>query len=318
MGGLAAGAEMAAAGDPLGMSTVGLVGWVLTTSVVFGAGRDVPVPAGEAFAPSWQQVGFRHDLWNGILADHVDEAGLVDYRAVRSDGRFSEYLYRLANTDPAKVGDAKARLAFWINAYNALVVQGVLHTLPADPAAWSEYSVLDVKVPGVSEPGKGFFVGLRFVVGGRRYALDEIEKAVLLHRSKWFEKKPGHYRDVGVQTPDPRIHFALVCAARGCVALRREAYETAKVDAQLDEAVRRFARDEQRAAFDRMTRTMRVSQLLDWYGEDLIGPRFAPHAASVPKFLARYVEGSDLTRSLAEDTWKIVYIEYDWKLNFRR
>jgi hypothetical protein len=298
------------------MST-GVLLWTFIIGIG-GPGRDVPVPASDTFAPLWDRVGFRHDLLAGPLEDHVDEAGLVDYGAVRKDIRFREYLYRLANTDPAGVGDAKARLAFWINAYNALAIQGVLETLPDDPAQWDDYSVLNVTVPGMKAEGKGFFVGLRFVVGGRRYTLDEIENAVLLQRPEWLEKHPEIYRSVGVRIPDPRIHFALVCCAKGCPRLRREPYDASKVDVQLDDAVRRFVRDQERANFKPSTHTMHVSQLLDWYRQDLTNRRFHPHAESVTKFLSRYVGDSELARSLAEDSWKTTYVEYDWKLNLQR
>ncbi|UCC31571.1 MAG: DUF547 domain-containing protein [Phycisphaerales bacterium] len=291
---------------------------ILLVSSVLGPGRDVPVPKSDAFAKSWEQVGFRHDLWSSVLAEHVDEAGLVDYRAVRSDARFREYLYRLANTNPEKVGDAKARLAFWINAYNALAIQGVLETLPSDPTEWPRYSVLDVAIPGVREQGKGFFRGLRFMIGGRRYTLDEIEQAMLLQKPQWVAEDAAFYRSAGVGRPDPRTHFALVCAAKGCVKLRREAYEAAEIDAQLDDAVRGFTRDRQRVVFDLRSRTMRISLLLDWYREDLTNPRYRPHAASVSEFLSRYVDDSELARSLAEDRWDTTYIGYDWKLNLQR
>ena len=59
-----------------------------------------PYPKGDAFARPWTQVGFRRDLWSRVLAEHVDEGGVVDHRAMRSDDRFREYLYRLANTNP--------------------------------------------------------------------------------------------------------------------------------------------------------------------------------------------------------------------------
>ena len=191
-------------------------------------------------------------------------------------------------------------------------------TVPEDRAQWVKYRVLDVKVPGVAEEGKGSFVGLQFVVGGRRYTLDEIENGVLLQRPDWVSKDPAFYAAVGVETPDPRIHLALVCAAKGCVKLRREAYEGSSIDDQLDDAVRAFVRDRQGAVFDRAKRAMLLTQLLDWYGQDFTDPRFSPHEESVAKFLARYVDDSDLARSPSKDRWKTTFIEYDWSLNARR
>ena len=73
---------------------------ILVVNSVTGSGRDVPVPNSGTFAKSREQAGFRRGLWGSVLAEQVDEAGLVDYRAVRFDDRFREYLYRLANNNP--------------------------------------------------------------------------------------------------------------------------------------------------------------------------------------------------------------------------
>ncbi len=283
----------------------------LTVPAAVCAAMVVPVQNAHAEPPP-------ANLWGVLLQDHVDESGLVDYRALGRDGRFQEYLGYLENTDPASFANDKARLAFWINAYNALAIRGVLRTLPERPSDWAGYSVLDVVVPGVEQKGKGFFRGLRFVVGKREYTLDAIEQAVLLQRPSWVAKDEGFYRSVGMTSPDARIHFALVCCAKGCPVLRREPYDASRIDSQLDDAIRLFSRDRTRVRFDQNARVMRVSQLLDWYSEDLTDPRMLRHAGSVAKFLSRYVDDSDLARSLAVDSWKTVYIEYDWKLNLQQ
>jgi len=280
-------------------------------------GRDLAVPTGDSFARDWDRVHFDHTLYDAGLRAHVNDAGLVDYAAIGKDAGFQEYLYRLANTDPAALAGDKARLAFWINAYNALVIQGVLQALPPKQAEWTRFNVLEVTEPGFEEPGKGFFRGFRFMVGGRRYALDEIEHGVLLQRDEWVKSDRKFYASVGTGTPDPRIHFALVCAAKGCVKLRRGAYTSDAVDEQLDAAIAAFARDEARIRFDRAHKTMQVSQLLDWYGGDLRNPAFVPHAPSVPAFLADYVGDADLARSLRRDSWTVTWIHYDWSLNLQ-
>ena len=281
------------------------------------AGRDIPVPRGSSFAPDWDRAHFDHALLDAALRQHVDDDGLVDYAAIGTDTGFQEYLHRLANTDPVKLSQDKDRLAFWINAYNALVIQGVLHALPPEPSAWSRFNVLEVKERGFKDPGKGFFRGFGFVVGGRRYALDEIEHGVLLQRDEWIKRDRAFYASISAGTPDPRIHFALVCAAKGCVKLRRGAYTGDAVDRQLDAAIAGFVRNEARVRFDRPQRTMHVSQLLDWYGGDLKNPAFARHAPSVPAFLADYVSDTDLARSLRGDSWAMKWIDYDWSLNSR-
>ena len=89
-------------------------------------------------------------------------------------------------------------------------------------------------------------------------------------------------------------------------------------DARLDDAVRGFTRDRQRAVFDLTGWALPISQLLDWYREDPTNPRYQPYAESVPEFLSRYVDDSELARSLAEDRWNTTHTGYDWKLNLQR
>jgi len=288
--------------------------WVVGLAVTAGSGVDVPVPANPSFAENWSKSDFGVDLWAGVLADHVDVDGLVDYAAIGKDRRFLEYLHRLAKTSAADVGDGKARLAYWINAYNACAIYGMVRSLPADRSKWQDFSPLAVKLPGVE--GNGFFVGLRFMIGGVRYTLDEIEKGVILQRRE--ARRPGYDEALTPAGPDPRIHFALVCAAKGCPVLSRRPYRAATVDAQLDEAVRAFAADTRRVVFHRSSRRMEVSQLLDWYGGDLTNPKHEPHAKSVSAFLGRYVEDAALSLSLRTDRWKMTPIEYDWKVNLQR
>jgi len=279
------------------------------------AARDIPIPAKQADWANWDRVHFDHALLDGVLIDHVDASGLVDYAAIRTDPRFDEYLYRLSRTDPAKLVDNHARLAFWINAYNAFVIQGVLEALPSDRSQWSTFSVLAVSEPGPAKQGNAFFRRFKFVVGGRRYALDEIEHGVLLQRDEWTRRKRRRYASIGAGTPDPRIHFALVCAAKGCVKLRRGAYTADKVNEQLDAAVREFTRETAHFWVDAANHTIHLTKLLDWYGKDLTNKTFEPHAKSVPAFLAKYVSNAKLARALRDDQWHIEWILYDWTLN---
>lgn len=277
--------------------------------------RDVPVPHDQSFSAQWdtRELSETHALWTAVLAEHVDEAGLVDYAAIGPDQRYREYLFRLAHTDPGGLPDDAHKLAFWINAYNALAIQGVLETLPADGKKWSSYSVLAVKLEG-----KGFFDGLRFQVGGRRYALDEIEKAVLLRYASAVGDRADHYGLVGPRIPDPRVHFALVCCAKGCPPLRRAAYLGQSIDAELGQVTRRFVADRSRCRVDSRRRVLHVSKLLEWYGGDLTKTSYHPHAESVPAFLGRYAAEPRLAESLSSGPWRIEYLDYDWALNLQR
>ncbi|MCH7812820.1 MAG: DUF547 domain-containing protein [Planctomycetes bacterium] len=294
-----------------------LIGWILLGSagaVGRAAARDVPAERGDGFATEWDRLDLSetHALWTQVLSDHVDEAGLVDYAAIGRDRRYREYLYRLAHTDPGGLPNDDAKRAFWINAYNAVAIRGVLETLPVDTAKWPTYSVEAVQVEGES-----FFRGLRFLVGGVRLSLDELEKALLLRDPAWFDKDPERYGRLAPRRPDPRVHFALVCCAKGCPPLRRWAFRGPALEEQLTEVTRSFASDGGRCRFDLDGRRLAVSMLLQWYGRDFVDQRFAPRAPSVVQFLARYVSDPTLAASLERDSWRLEYLLYDWALNLQ-
>ncbi|MFQ5502164.1 MAG: DUF547 domain-containing protein, partial [Phycisphaerae bacterium] len=250
------------------------------------------------FAQSWNRKVFDHGLWDGVVRKHVDEQGRVDYAAIARSVEFREYLWRLSKTDAAGLRDDRQRLAFWINAYNALTIQSVLQTLPQDAALWPEYSVQDVKIEGLS-----LWKGIEFDVGGGRRTLDAIEHEIL-------RKQDG--------LRDPRIHVALVCAARGCPSLWNRAYTGERIKKQLAEAMRRFVNDKRQCTIDLVHGVIRTSKVIKWYGGDFTAPSFSPHASSVPAFMALRVDDSALAEALKSRHWRFEYLDYDWKLNLRR
>jgi len=291
---------------------------LITLSAYLAAARDVAVPDDSGFSQSWDRVNVSHALWDQVLKAHVDKDGLVDYCQLRDDARFKEYLFRVARTNPAELPSSDARRAYWINAYNAFVIQGVLETLPVDERKWADYSVLRVDVDGTTEPGEGFFDGLKFVAGGRRYSLNEIEKGILLGRPGAVGAAADAYKSVAPDVPDARVHMAVVCASRGCPRLSRAAFEADTVNDQLRRAVTEFAGDQTRCRFDRSQRRVEISKLFEWYAGDFSNPGFRPHAASVYEFLARHVDDEELGRSLRNDRWTMVFLPWDWSLNVQR
>jgi hypothetical protein len=108
---------------------------------------------------------------------------------------------------------------------------------------------------------------------------------------------------------DPRIHFAIVCASRSCPALRAEAYDAERLDFQLDDQARRFINDPSRNRYDKAAKTAHLSEIFKWFDEDFAA------AGSVQKYVARYVADPEIARGLAEETWRIEWIAYDWNLN---
>ena len=240
---------------------------------------------------------FDHKLWDGVLRDHVNDQGRVDYAAVQKDERFDRYLEQLEAADAKELKNADERLAFWINAYNALTIRAVLDTLPSDQSKWAEYKIIDQKVNGTS-----IWKGRKFDVGGEQHTLDDIEHNVIRKRD-------------GLR--DPRIHVALVCAAKGCPYLWNRAYTGAEVRDQLTAAMRRFCANDKQLKIDKTSRTIKISKIFEWYGGDFTNPKFSPHGKSIPIFLAEYVRDQAMVAALRQGKWTITYFEYDWHLNIQ-
>ncbi len=283
-------------------SVIAMLGWLVAAGCSAPAttqpSKNVVVSEASdpRFEKTWDRRQFDHGLWDAVVRRTVDDRGRVRYAEIGSDARYREYLYRLAHTDAGGLADDHERLAFWINAYNALTIKAVLLTLPADRAAWPRYSIKDQAVGG-----RSLWKGMVFQVGGAKWTLDGIEHQIL-------RKQDG--------LRDPRIHVAIVCAARGCPRLWNRAYEPAKIDEQLATAVRRYTSDPRQCRIDVAGRTLQLSKIFDWYGGDFVDSSFSPNAPSVPAFLARYAgDDAKRTRALSQGKWDIDYFDYDWKLN---
>ena len=274
--------------------------YVATSKVITKTSTSAqPVPADEpAFAKTWDRNDFDHGLWDRVLRKYVDDRGGVDYAGIGESASFREYLYRLSKTDAAALRDDHQRLAFWINAYNALTIHAVLKTLPKDHAAWPAYSIRDQRIDG-----KDIWDGMAFAVGGGRWTLNQIEHEIIRKRD-------------GLR--DPRIHVALVCGARGCPPLWNRAYTGKAIDGQLAEAMRRFMGNPRQCSIDPKKGSIRISKVFEWYAADFTNPEFSPHAESIPSFLALWARDSGLAKTLNSRSWRMEYFDYDWKLNLQR
>jgi hypothetical protein len=244
--------------------------------------------------------GLDHSAWDGLLRRHVnaDAIGLVDYPGLATEREsLDAYLASLAAARPAEWGPDE-RLAFWINAYNAWMVALVLDHYPirgTDPA-WPSASVRQVE--GIFKQEKGLFAG-------RRLSLDEIEHEIIRKR---FD--------------EPRIHFALVCAAASCPKLRSEAYTGERLDGQLDAQVLDFLAVPEKNQFDLDAGVARLSPIFDWFAEDFADApgqtealkRAAGKHAGALAFLTGYRHGK-VRRAALEGGLRVELLPYDWTLN---
>ena len=202
--------------------------------------------------------------------------GLVNYPGISQNRGFQGYLGRVASVDAAEIGTAQARLAFWINAYNALAIKGILDG--GSPSSWF---------------GRiGYFKNTTYDVGGRNISLYDLEHKIL--------------RPLG----EPRIHFAINCASKSCPVLRAEAYRSVDLESQLDDAARVFVNDPSRNRFDQKEKVAHLSKIFDWFDED-----FGDGEQAVLKYLARYVADPALATELRSGKWRVEFLDYDWSLN---
>lgn len=218
---------------------------------------------------------FSHDALDRALARHVRD-GLVDYASIASDPDLARYRMQLREADPRSLNGRSEALAFWINAYNAAVLMGVVDRLPLK-------SVMEI--PG--EERGAFFRKVRFRIAGDDLTLDHIENGILRPRFR-----------------DPRIHFALVCAARGCPALRAGAWSASSIDADLDAATRRFVGDPEKVRLDPDRGVLMLSPIFQWYAADFEGA-----AGDVVSFVRRYS-----ARPISPSV-RVEYLDYSWELN---
>lgn len=241
-----------------------------TTDSMLGAST----PPVAVLAPS----RFDHGAWNAILAANVDDLGRVAYKRIQDvdHAALRAYLHAVAVAEP----DAWPRdeqIAFWINAYNAGIISAVL-------AGQSPEGLID---------RARLFKSWKFRAAGKARTPDEIEHEIL--RKKFAE---------------PRIHFALVCAAMGCPPLRRAAYSADSLTLQLDDQARRFINNPQRNVIDAHARKLQLSPIFDWFRGD-----FAAASGTLHRYLARYVRDDEARQWLLDEAMLPKFLGYDWTLN---
>ncbi len=233
-------------------------------------------------APTQQEIDHKHATFTAVLKRHVKDEN-VDYAGLKKDsGELNAYLDALAAVPEAafKKWEQKQQMAFLINLYNAATLKLVI----------DHYPVKSIKDIGnvVKGPWKQEVVRLF----GKLETLDHIEHDLL--RPKY---------------QDPRVHFAVNCASIGCPALRAEAFQAAKLDAQLDEQARAFLQDRTKNYLDPKNKTLHLSSIFDWFKED-----FTTKSGTVEKFIAPYFNEAD-RQVIEQGGLKIKSTDYDWKLN---
>lgn len=232
---------------------------------------------------------FDHSTFDALVSRHVDvQAGRVDYAAVAdARDRLDEYLQQIAAAELETL-DGDEQLALLINAYNACTLELIVDHYPEID------SIRDISSPWETP---------RCDVGGHTLSLDQIEHNVI---------RPM-YRD-------PRIHFAVNCAAVDCPPLADFAYTGDEIDDQLRRRTERtlsnhrYVRIESRMIFgDRL----RYTRVMHWYEDDFLDADFRGYASTVAEYIARHTEREEIRRFVEEHDGEpsASPLGYDWSLN---
>src|SRR5262245_50207842 len=218
--------------------------------------------------------------------------GFVYYRALKADrGRLDRYIASLNIAASTYQGWTKPQqMAFWVNAYNALVLQLVINHYPLQG--------------NIRQIGGGFDKTI-WRVAGRAVTLDQIEKTIL------------------PEFKDPRLYFALGRGATGSGRLRSEAYTADRLEKQLADIQTDFVNDRHMYRLDRLTNTIFVSPILSWHEAEFVAAfdkgdaKFAqrsPLERAAVAFIAPSLLPSE-KEFIQKNEWKMAFIEMDWRLN---
>lgn len=176
---------------------------------------------------------FSHKRWNSILQKHVSNIGNVDYKSIRENRtELDIYIDTLGENMPTEDWTKNQKLAYWINAYNAMTVDLIIKNYPIQ-------SIKDIKNP---------WEQCLWELGDKWYNLDEIEHQILR------------------KMDEPRIHFSIVCASFSCPKLQNEAFTASNLEQQLTNVTKAFLSDSNRNSIKK--NNVKLSKIFKWFKKD--------------------------------------------------
>jgi len=248
-------------------TAIAVLGWIFFLLI---SGFLFPVAAGSATVVD-------HEPYGVLLKAHVRN-GVVDYKGLKSrEAELDRYLDMLASVNSTTLSRDE-RFAFFINAYNAWTLKLILSGYPGIESIKDLGSIF--KSPWKKKISR---------IDGERVTLDHIEHDILRPTFK-----------------DPRVHFAINCAAFSCPPLQSDPFLGATLDEQLDRATRSFINNPERNYLK--GHILYVSRIFKWFGEDFND--------DIVGFFMRYAR-ADLKEQLEKQKGgiKVKYLPYDWSLN---
>lgn len=238
--------------------------------------------------PKAQQISIDevdHQAFDELLQKYVDEDGMVNYKAWHKSttdrNTLNDYLAHLSQADSKKPAERDAQLAYWINAYNAVTIEGILRVYPTSSIRNHTAKLI----------GYNIWKNLMLHVGDEKINLNDIEHKVL---------RP---------MDEPRIHFAIVCASIGCPRLLNEAYTAEKLEDQLVTNSKDFFSRSQNLQVDAKTNSIKMSNIMSWYGDD-----FGKNSGAQVRAVVEYFP--DAAKKVVDaGKFRVGYLSYDWNLN---
>ena len=219
------------------------------------------------------------DDLDGLLSTHVKPVTAksiqyngVDYAGWGKDPRHKTVLSEILTTNPKALSTENEKLVYWINAYNVLTIDLITR---------------EEEIDSIKNLGSAFnnpWKKHKWTIAGTEYNLDTIEHKII--------------RPMG----EPRIHFAINCAAKSCPDLRTEAYRADKLNTQLDNQTRLTLKNSTKGYKKTSGNSVTVSKIMDWFKEDF-------NKGDLNNWLKAY-----RPNDINNDT-KINFYDYDWSLN---
>lgn len=260
--------------------------------------------AGVVLKAGEKKQAFSYDDYAAVLKDHVDDKGMVNDKKLKAAPQRLNALITAMSKVNQKSYDRwnnNEKIAFWLNAYNVLTLKVIIDNYPIKSSFFRSriYPKKSIRqIPGVWNK-------IKFNVMRQDLTLGHIEHKIL--RKKFNE---------------PRIHMAIVCAAKGCPPLLNKPYTAQRLNEQLDDRTRRFLANPKKFKLDRDKKRVYLSPIFKWFADDFVDKygseeniaKHSKNTSAVLNFVATYLNKND-SDNLRSGKLKIKYLKYDWSLN---
>lgn len=208
-----------------------------------------------------------HTTWDQLLRKYVSDDGKVNYRGLKADqARLDSYLADLAAHPVEKDWSRNKQMAYWINAYNAFTIKLIVENYPV-----AQITQLDGGKPWDKQWIK---------LGEKTYSLNDIEHKIL---------RP--------QFNDPRIHFAVNCAAKSCPPVLNRAWTAKNLNTNFEKQTKSFINGPENEI---KSKSVKLSKIFEWYREDF---------GDLIPFLNKYSD------TPIKPNAEINFVAYNWDLN---